>query len=231
MLAVHRLSNGSFGRVAALRDTTTGDVAARPTGATIRWQPPAFDAGTVSVSHPDYDDVPPLTITLGMRMADAIDLPDDDARVNPLWAQWLDEGRITEELLADVPEPDEQVLSRAKATKRALLAAWWSAQESAGVTPQGADFALGITASDVALLNGAFTLAQTAVVAQIKTADDTFAIIDRAGVPRLLTLAQMTAVLLAYGDARAQLSASYAQYAAAIEAATTTGELDAITFA
>lgn len=137
------------------------------------------------------------------------------------------------ELVADFALPpgwsyQQPDFDEAKADKLRTLKAWWAAHEAAGVTPAGASFALGITPGDVGLLNGAFTLARTAVALEAKTPADTFPIIDRAGGVQWLTLAQMTDLLLAYGEARAQLSAAYALYLAAIQAAVTHGDLAAI---
>lgn len=66
---------------------------------------------------------------------------------------------------------------------------------------------LGCTAEDVALINGLFTLASTAVAAGLKQPTDTFPLYDLAGVPHLLTLPELTVLLLAYGEARLALAA------------------------
>jgi hypothetical protein len=124
--------------------------------------------------------------------------------------------------------PDLETLRQAK---RDALAAWWANHEAAGIQPTGYGFRLGISADDVALLNGVFTLAQTAVALEQKTIADTFPVIDKTGNSQLLTLPELTLMLLTYGEARAILSATYSAYQAAINAAQTTEDLDAVEIA
>jgi len=121
----------------------------------------------------------------------------------------------------------EPTLEEQKAAKIAELNSWWAAQEASGITPQGANFALGITPSDIALLVGAFNMAQTAVAVGAASADGPFTLIDTAGTPHNFTLAELTGTLLSWGQQRSQLSGAYAITKAAIAAATT-DELNAV---
>lgn len=224
MLIAHQLSQGTFGRVLSLRDTDTNQVAPRPSGRTKTITHSEEVTVTITPSDPDAAAIyGPMPISLGLKTW-AKEVPD----VDPLWQAWLDADRISDELLADVPEPDEVVLDRLKQSRRAQLTSWWKSKESTGITPSGHSFALGMTASDVSLLTGAFTLAQTAVAIGAAQAEGPFSLIDIAGSPHSFTLAELIGVMLSYGSQRGALSGQYAAFATAIEAATNQGELPTI---
>ena len=225
MLIKHQLSNGTWGRVLSLRDTATNEVAPRPKAGSNKTITHTEDV-TVTISPTDPEAAQlfaPMTISLGQKT-----WPRQVPDVDPLWQQWLDAELVTEELLADVPEPDADILARAKVAKIAALNTWWTAQEATGITPQGADFALGITPNDISLLNGAFSLAQTAVGAGVASADGPFTLIDTNGAPHQFTLAELTGTLLSWGQQRGQLSGTYALTKAAINAASTLEELNVV---
>jgi hypothetical protein len=72
---------------------------------------------------------------------------------------------------------------------------------------------LGLAEQDVTLLTGQFVLAKEAAAAGLPIP----AIIDKAGVAHSFEdIEELTALMLAYGQARASLSAEYAQRKAAI---------------
>lgn len=74
-------------------------------------------------------------------------------------------------------------------------------------------FRLGMLPEDVTLLTGLFVLAKEAATMQLPLP----AVIDRNGVPHQLESIQaMTELMLAYGQARAELSAEYAARKAAL---------------
>jgi hypothetical protein len=145
-----------------------------------------------------------VTIDLGLRTAE-LTVPD----VDPLWQEWLNAGLITDDLLADVPEPQEQIDARAKAEREAAADAWYTEQVATGVQVPGTDFYLGIAGDDVALLTGLLTFAQTAVAVGAASADGPFAITDKARNTHDYTLEQLTTLLLGYAAARAAISAEY----------------------
>lgn len=96
--------------------------------------------------------------------------------------------------------------------QRALVEidAWFAEQAAAGYeTPYG--WRLGLSEQDVTLLTGAFVLAKEASALGL----DVPAVIDKDGVPRSLTIEELTAVMLGYGQHRAALSAEYAARKAA----------------
>lgn len=82
---------------------------------------------------------------------------------------------------------------------------WFKSQVSLGFeTPEG--WRLGLTESDVTLLTGAFVLAKEADSMGLPLPP----IVDMAGQPHQLSLADMTTLMLLYGQHRAALSAEYA---------------------
>jgi hypothetical protein len=89
--------------------------------------------------------------------------------------------------------------------------AWFAEQVAAGYeTTYG--WRLGLSEQDVTLLTGAFVLAKEAAALGL----DVPPIIDAGGEPRSLTMEEMTAVMLGYGQHRAALSGEYAARKAAI---------------
>lgn len=116
-------------------------------------------------------------------------------------------------------------LEELRVAKLAELEAWWAAHLQNGVVPPGFDFALGIDAGDVALLTGALALAREAVELELA---DSHAIVGKDGVLRQFALADLKVLLLSYGQARSALSVEYAAKKAAIEAAGSLEDLDAI---
>jgi hypothetical protein len=104
-----------------------------------------------------------------------------------------------------------------------LNTSWNHVLKSGWLSPEG--YRLGIDIQDVALLNGAFTLAKEA---SLMGMNDPISIVDLDGTSHSLSLQDLTILMLQYGQARASLSNSYAAIKQSINAATTTEELDAI---
>jgi hypothetical protein len=90
--------------------------------------------------------------------------------------------------------------------------AWFRSEVAKGFTT-ASGWKMGLTESDVTLLTGQFVLAKEADAADLPLPP----VIDLAGVPHTLTLAELTALMLAYGAHRAALSTEYAARKAAIE--------------
>lgn len=104
----------------------------------------------------------------------------------------------------------KQQIDRRKAL--AAIDAWFAEQTAAGFeTAYG--WKLGLTEGDVTLLTGAFVLAKEAASLSLPLP----AIVDAGGTPHSLTMAEMTALMLAYGQHRAGLSAEYAERRATAE--------------
>jgi hypothetical protein len=122
----------------------------------------------------------------------------------------------------------DRTLETARQAKRESLVNWWSLKEREGITPTGRTTRLGMSASDVALLTGQFVLAKTAVELGAKTPQDKFVIVGKKGDVTQLTLAELTAALLDYGEQRTALSTQFLTYQAAIEQAASIAELDAV---
>ena len=152
---------------------------------------------------------------------DGAQIPPDDGNAD--WRAFLAWNAAQAEpfsLATTAPSLNEQ-----RAAKLAALEAWWEQQKAAGVIPPGYTFALGIDWGDVALLNGALSMAEKALA---NDADDSFPIVDRAGVVRFFTVAAMNELLLSYAGARTALSIEYAGKRAAIETVETLEGLQAI---
>jgi hypothetical protein len=195
-------SNNTWGSVISV--THNNQTAVRPTGRT-KLITKTFNVGSHTYTDPD-DSRFSVTIDLGLRTAE-LTVPD----VDPLWQQWVDEGLITDDLLAYLPEPQEEINARAKTEREALAEAWYAEQVATGVQVPGTDFYLGIAGDDVALLTGLLTFAQTAVAVGAASADGPFTVTDKAHNTHDYTLEQLTTVLLGYAAARAAISAEYAR--------------------
>jgi hypothetical protein len=101
---------------------------------------------------------------------------------------------------------------QAKNAQLRLIEASWQATISAGwTTPYG--WKLGLTPQDITLLTGAFILAKEA---QIMGLASSGVIVDTDGLAHELSVADLTGLMLQYGQARAALSATYAASKAAL---------------
>ena len=112
-------------------------------------------------------------------------------------------------------------LDQAKLYKLTEIDEDWKAILNTGFeTPEG--WSLGITTDDVALLNGAYSLAKEA--ASLGSTDPV-TILDTNGEPHSLSVAEMTPIMLAYGAARANLSGADAARRKLVKDATAVEEL------
>ena len=115
-------------------------------------------------------------------------------------------------------------LDQAKLDKLSDIDEEWKVILNTGFqTPEG--WSLGISTDDVALLNGAYSLAKEAA-ALGSTAP--VVIVDLAGETHELTVEQMTPIMLAYGSSRSTLSASDAAKRKLVRDATTIEEIEAV---
>jgi hypothetical protein len=118
----------------------------------------------------------------------------------------------------------EWPFKKAKLNKIKLLDDQWKYKVNLGWTsPYG--YKLGIDISDVALLNGAFTLAKEASNMGI---NDPVTIVDIDGQSHAMSLQDLTLLMLQYGQGRSVLSNSYATIKQAINNSTSLQELDSI---
>ena len=134
----------------------------------------------------------------------------------------------TPELLKSVDPVSEIMyiteLDQAKLDKLTEIDEEWKVTLNTGwQTPEG--WSLGIHTDDVALLNGAFTLAKEATALG---STDPVVILDMDSVPHSLTLAEMTSLMLAYGQARTTLTTADAAKRKLVQDATTIEELSEI---
>ena len=100
---------------------------------------------------------------------------------------------------------------------------WETILETGWETPYG--WSLGIDIPDVALLNGNFVLAKEA--AGMGITDPVF-VVDKSGGSHAFNLADLTALMLQYGQARALLSSQDSTKRTAISNANTIEELNAL---
>ena len=116
---------------------------------------------------------------------------------------------------------DISELDQAKLDKLTEIDEDWKVILNTGFeTPEG--WSLGITTDDVALLNGAYSLAKEAAALG---STDPVTILDTNGEPHSLSVAEMTPIMLAYGAARASLSGADAARRKLVNDATTIEEL------
>lgn len=121
------------------------------------------------------------------------------------------------------PEAPPDALSQAKARKLAQINASWNQQLKTGWNSgQGR---LGLTAEDVALISGAYSLAKEAStlglpLPSLVTLENT--------VIEFASLGDMTQMMLMYGAARSQLSIQYASKRKAVNDATTIDEVNEV---
>jgi hypothetical protein len=115
-------------------------------------------------------------------------------------------------------------LEKAKLEKLEQLNIDWQTTLKAGWTSP-AGWKLGIDISDVTLLTGAFMLAKET---QAMGLDVPVTITDMTGAAHNLNLAELTGLMLAYGQARAALSATDAARRRAINDTTTLEELETL---
>lgn len=158
---------------------------------------------------PELRELPPVNVKLAMDMQTL------HAAINaiaPIDGLAIDANEIIEiGYLGDVTlEQQSQIdaviadwpLIQAKNEKLREIDAAWQANLAAGwETPYG--WKLGIATQDVTLLMGAFILAKEASAMGLA---DTGAIIDTDGVTHSMTLAELTQLMLMYGQARSSLS-------------------------
>lgn len=91
-----------------------------------------------------------------------------------------------------------------RANAQAELDAWFAGELAAGFATDGG-WKLGLQPEDVTLLTGQFVLAKEAAAASLPLPP----VIDMDGTPHSLAMADLTALMLSYGQHRANLSAEY----------------------
>jgi len=123
-----------------------------------------------------------------------------------------------------IPDAAPDPLSQAKATKLQLINSQWADLEKTG-WDSGEGFNLGITASDVALLVGVFSLAKEAALMGLSIPS---IIAMNNSTVNFSTIEEMTVLLLRYGSARSQMSESFAARRLAVAEATTIEEVESI---
>lgn len=212
MLVPHQLSQGSFGRVLSLRDTETNQVAPRPIAGRIRTITHTEEI-VVEVTPQLVEGFAPMPIVLNPTWAREV--PDVDS----LWQTWLDAGRITDELLADVPEPSEAILARAKATKIAAIDAWLVAQDAVGIDVGG--FHLKSDANAATQLS--------VYLSTLTPGVDTILVSDAAGVPHIVEWQNLQALTDAFKAEFNRRRIAWANAKGAAMQATTVEELNAVT--
>jgi hypothetical protein len=130
-------SDGEHGTLTGV--TVTEDGQSRtvriPTGELVWFTPQTEDAGTFERAHSQFPESV-LVMEMGVRPFPVIQLRDDDSRISE-WAALVADGTITPEMLADVPEPVEQVVERLRAEALLRLETWWDALIAQGATAQG----------------------------------------------------------------------------------------------
>jgi hypothetical protein len=180
---------------------------------------------------PELPEAQPVDVKLALDMQT---LHDAINAIAPIDGLAIDNGEIIDIGYLE-PITDEQIMQiaavmtdwpvmRAKNDKLREIDADWQATVAAGwTTPYG--WKLGIAAQDVTLLTGAFILAKEAAAMGLP---DTVAIIDTDGATHSLALAELTQLMLMYGQARSEFSGIDAARREAVKIATSVEAVQAI---
>lgn len=139
--------------------------------------------------------------------------------------QYADEQSVTEAQIAQINNIlNEWPLTEAKIDKIKVLDIDWESQLQNGFNT-GYGWKLGLKNSDITLLTGAFLLGKEA--AQMGLSQDT-TIVDSDGISRILSINDLTILMLQYGQYRTTLSTEYSNKKNQIENATSIEELNNI---
>lgn len=167
-------------------------------------------SGRLGVVHPaadaDIAEVAASVVPDGTphRTIDADSLPEDSA-YSAAWTANFD----SEPCVVTVDPVKAQAIDAQLALAQAE--SWFAEQIAVGYATEDG-WVMGLASSDVALLTGNYILAKEAAVLELPLPP----IIDKDGVPHEFeSIEAMTAVMLAYGQHRAQISAQYAAMKAA----------------
>lgn len=219
MLVPHQLSQGSFGRVLSVRDDKTDQVVMRPVDGKTKVITYTEDDVVVNITPRDEQAAQTfgaMQISLGSKTWDAV-VPD----VDPLWQQWVDEGLITDELLADVAEPEpspEEVLAAAKAGKLFQIDAWLAGQDKAGI-----DVGKGIF-----LKSDASSATQLSVYLSSLAPGETILVSDVTEMPYVVAPEDIPGLVTAYRTEFARRRGVWATAKGQVVAAKTADEVDAV---
>lgn len=160
-----------------------------------------------------------------------IRLPDGSTRTDP--SQWSNDPEILELsgfMITEITQEDINLkmpsLEEAKQQKLEVLDQVWKEKIKSGwETPYG--WSLGLDISDVTLLMGAFLLLKEASALGLQNLTT---IIDTEGVSHELNIQDLTSLMLAYGQARSQLSQADSLLRLQIKSSTTIEELEGINY-
>ncbi len=214
--------NGTWGRVIAVDHN--GTRVNRPADGQSPWTAPAYECGTVTIPNTEHPEAP-VVVVLGKRRPAAIMLPNTDARISPQWAVLVESGDITEEMLATVAQPAEEVLAAAKATAKTAAETWLSNRLADGVS---VSFAVGTKRLGA---TSAATTALAAYLAEYERAsapnETPILLSDVDGTPFPSTFGEMQGLRATFVAAVEALRGQWYTAHAAIEAATTTAGVEA----
>lgn len=119
---------------------------------------------------------------------------------------------------------DNWPLQKAKILKLEELDSFWKSRIAEGwISPYG--WKLGLDTSDIALLNGVFTLTKEATSLGLSSIAS---IVDTDGLSHEISLNDLTILMVQYGQARAALSSEYSQKSNRIKSALSIDELNEI---
>lgn len=160
-----------------------------------------------------------------------IRLPDGSTRTD--FSQWSKDSEIldlagfviTEVTQEDIDRKKPSLEELKKQKLKAVDDAWQEKIKSGWQTPYG--WSLGLDISDVTLLMGAFLLLKEASPLGLQNSTT---IIDSQGITHELNIQDFTSLMLAYGQARAQLSQEDCSLRLQIKSSTTIEELEGINY-
>jgi hypothetical protein len=128
-------------------------------------------------------------------------------------------SKLSDQMWNYIPSAPPDALSQAKAWSFQNIDNEWAALEKIG-WDSGRGYRLGISASDVALLVGVFSLAKEAAALGLELPS----LISMDNTPiTFSSIEEMTSILLEYGQARSILASTFAEKRKAVENATEIG--------
>jgi hypothetical protein len=179
----------------------------------------------LTIHDPDYPNWPARTeLVERSTYFPAVMMDESDPASGTRWHELRANGTITDEMLADVPEPQEEVFARIKQQKRAALQAWWDNQIRHGVTYAGVTVAIDIVNAQ-ALKNQAI-----GVRLQVESGQPpaTVKVYDKYGIPHELELATYSQAAVAIQSHIDMLQTDWDQRILAWSTATTVEQLESL---
>ncbi len=186
----------------------------------------------LTIYHPNYANREPATYRVEQStFFPAVMMDETDPASGTRWHQLVANGTITPEMLAEIPEPEAEILARLKTDKLGALNAWFKAMEATPWLIPDTSYHLSFDPNDGRNYKAAIDAQELRIdLDRVTRAEARVTWFSVELQPIVCTVAQARDWIADYFEAREQLAKDYAQAAAQIEAATTVEEFNAIVF-